>query len=129
MIAIKPATIDEYIAGFPSETKKLLEQVRAAIRKAAPGAEEYISYGIPAFKLKGHYVIYFAGYKNHISLYPAPAANKGFEKDYAPYYTSGKGTIQFPVDKPMPVKLITKIVKFRMQENIEKQKKKTVKVK
>ncbi len=122
MIAAKPTTIDEYIAGFPSETKKLLEQVRGTIRKAAPGAEEAISYGIPSFKLNGRYVVYFAGYKKHISIYPAPAANKGFEKDYAPYKTSGKGTIQFPLEKPMPLQLITKIVKFRLKENAGKEK-------
>jgi uncharacterized protein YdhG (YjbR/CyaY superfamily) len=122
MVATKPTTIDEYIASFPDDVQKKLEQVRNTIRKAAPGAEEKISYGIPAFNLNGQYLVYFAGYKKHIGMYPVPGGVKEFEKDFAPYYTSGKGTIQFPLEKPMPVGLITKIVKFRIKKNKEKAK-------
>jgi uncharacterized protein YdhG (YjbR/CyaY superfamily) len=124
MVATKPTTIDEYIAAFPDDVQKKLEQVRTTIKKAAPGAEERISYGIPAFNLNGQYLIYFAGYKKHIGMYPVPGGVKEFEKDFAPYYTSGKGTIQFPLDKPMPAGLIKKIVKFRINNNAEKAKKK-----
>lgn len=81
---------------------------------------------MPAFNLNGHYLIYFAAYKKHIGLYPVPGDNKAFEKDFAPYYTSGKGTVQFPLDKPMPLGLVTKIVKFRVKENSEKEKSKKV---
>jgi uncharacterized protein YdhG (YjbR/CyaY superfamily) len=122
MATKKPTTIDEYIAGFPKETQSILEEVRAAIKEAAPESEEKISYAMPSLALNGKYLIYFAGYKKHIGLYPVPAAAKGFEKDYAPYKTSGKGTIQFPIDKPMPIKLIKKIVKFRVNERLAEQK-------
>lgn len=122
MVAIKPTTIDEYIAAFPGDVQKKLEQVRSTIKKAAPGAEEKISYGIPAFNLNGQYLIYFAGYKKHIGMYPVPGGVKEFEKDFESYNTSGKGTIQFPLEKPMPVSLITKIVKFRIKKNKEKAK-------
>ena len=124
MAKVKPKNIDEYIAGFPELTRKHLIQIRAAIKKAVPAAEEAISYGIPTFNLNGRYLVYFAGYKKHIGLYPVPSGNKIFEKDFASYYTSGKGTIQFPLDKPMPINLVTKIVKFRMKENLEKEKSK-----
>jgi uncharacterized protein YdhG (YjbR/CyaY superfamily) len=120
MTAIKPNNIDEYIAGFPQDTQKLLEQIRETIKKAVPDAEETISYAIPTFKLKDSYLVYFAGYKNHIGLYPVPAGNILFEKDFASYKTSGKGTIQFALNKPLPLNLITKIVKFRVKENLEK---------
>ena len=123
MKTIKPKDIDEYIAGFPKETQKILEQIRATIKKAAPGAEETISYAIPAFTLKGRYLVYFAGYKNHISLYPAPRGNEAFKKELS-VYKGGKGTVQFPLDKPMPLKLITKIVKFRIKKNLEEAEKK-----
>src|SRR5688572_23509163 len=124
MTTAKPKNIDDYIAGFPEHTRKGLEQIRATIKKAAPNAEEAISYGIPTFNLNGHYLIYFAGYKKHIGVYPVPSGNKTFEKDFAPYNTSGKGTIQFPLDKPVPISLVTKIVKFRMKKNSEKEKSK-----
>ena len=124
MTTIKPNNIDEYIAGFPKDAQKILGQIRATIKKAAPGAEETISYAIPAFKLKGHYLVYFAGYKNHIGLYPAPRGNEAFKKELS-VYKGGKGTVQFPLDKPMPLNLITRIVKFRVKENAEKTEKKT----
>ena len=106
MVTTKPFNIDEYIAAFPDDVQKKLEQVRSIIKKTTPGAEERISYGIPAFNLNGQWLIYFAGYKKHIGMYPVPGGIKEFEKDFAPYYTSGKGTIQFPLDKPLPLSLI-----------------------
>jgi uncharacterized protein YdhG (YjbR/CyaY superfamily) len=123
----KPSTIDEYIADFPEITQALLEELRTTIKSAVPGAGEKISYGIPCITLNDKYVLYFAGYKKHLGLYPVPSASKGFEKDYAPYVTSGKGTIQFPLDKPLPIKLIKKITKFRVLQNSAKEKSKPVK--
>ncbi len=125
MATKKPTTIDEYIAGFPEETQRMLEQVRGTIKGAVPGAEEKISYGIPCITLNGKYVLYFAGYKKHIGVYPVPG--KGFEKDFAPYKTSGKGTIQFPLDKSLPLTLIKKITKFRVQQSLAKEKAKPAK--
>jgi uncharacterized protein YdhG (YjbR/CyaY superfamily) len=121
MTPVKPKSIDEYIARFPKDTQKHLEQIRATIKETVPGADEAISYGIPAFNLNGRYLIYFAGYKKHIGLYPVPT-NNTFEKEFAAYKTSGKGAIQFPLDKPMPLKLIIKIVKFRVRENADRAK-------
>ena len=129
MATVKPGTIDEYIAGFPAQTQKGLEQIRAVVRKTVPGAGEAISYGIPAFNVNGRYLVYFAGYKRHISIYPVPSGNKEFEKDFAPYNTSGKGTIQFPLDEPVPISLVTKIVKYRLKENMAKAKAKLTKMK
>ena len=116
MARIKFEHIDDYIASFPKESQSVLMQIRATIRKAAPGAEEFISYGIPAFRLHGRYLIYFAGFKNHTSLYPAPRGHEAFRKALEKY-KGGKGTVQFPLDKPLPVSLITRIVKFRAKEN------------
>jgi len=116
-----PKTIDEYIANFPPETQALLQKVRQTIKKAAPKAEEKISYQIPAFTLHGSYLIYFAGYKNHLSLYPAPRGHKEF-KDVLAAYAGGKGTVQFPLDEPIPFRLITQIVKFRAKEALIKAK-------
>ncbi|HRG09268.1 MAG TPA: DUF1801 domain-containing protein [Cyclobacteriaceae bacterium] len=109
------ASIDEYIAAFPKETQVQLKQMRAIIHKAAPRAEEKISYGMPAFSLNGKNLIYFAGYKQHIGLYGVPDT-KEFQQEFAAYKTSGKGTIQFPLGKPLPVALITRIVKYRIQK-------------
>jgi uncharacterized protein YdhG (YjbR/CyaY superfamily) len=124
---IKAGNIDEYITGFTKDTQKILEQIRQAIKKAAPNAEETISYGILAFTLKGSYFIYFAGYKNHIGLYPAPRGNELFKKELS-LYKGGKGTAQFPLDKPMPLNLITRIVKFKANEISQKVKAKKEKV-
>lgn len=115
----KPTDINQYIAGFPKETQVKMEQVRSIIKKTAPGAEEAISYGIPAFRLYNRYLIYFAGFKNHIGLYPAPVNSEIFKKELSGYKT-GKGSVQFPLDKPIPLSLVTKIVKFRAKENEEK---------
>ncbi|MGF6846443.1 uncharacterized protein YdhG (YjbR/CyaY superfamily) [Chitinophaga sp. W3I9] len=110
--------IDQYIAGFPEETQALLQQIRAAIRKIAPAAEEKISYGIPTFALNGN-LVHFAGYKHHIGFYPAPSGIKAFEKELSVYKNS-KGAVQFPLDQPLPISLINKIVKFRVKESQEK---------
>ena len=122
----KPENIDEYILTFPEDIQKLLQLVRATIGKIVPAAQEAISYGIPAFTLNGSYLIYFAGYKKHISLYPAPRGNEAFKEELSAY-KGGKGTVQFPIDKPIPLDLITRIVKFRVKENEAKTKKKDTK--
>ncbi|HQQ97069.1 MAG TPA: DUF1801 domain-containing protein [Cyclobacteriaceae bacterium] len=111
--------MNEYIAEFPQDTRIVLEQIREAIRRQVSQAEETISYGMPSFKLNGRYLIYFAAYKQHIGLYPVPNNNAGFEEDFAAYKTSGRGTIQFPLNKPMPLNLIKKILKFRVKENLK----------
>ena len=115
---LKPANIEQYIAAFPKETQQLLQQVRTTIKKAAPKAEEVISYGMPGFKLNGM-LVWFAGYKNHIGFYPKPSAIEAFKKELS-VYKYAKGSIQFPLDKPLPVALITKMVKFRVAENLQK---------
>jgi len=112
--------IDEYIAGFPKDVQKILKKIRATIKKAAPKAEEAISYQIPTFNFHG-YLIYFAAYKNHIGVYPAPRGVEGFKKGLA-RYGAGKGTLRFPLDEPVPYDLITKIVEFRAKQNVEKAK-------
>ena len=114
-----PKTIDEYIAGFPSDVQEILEKIRMTIRKAAQDAEETISYEIPTFNLKGKYLIYFAAYKKHIGVYPVPAGDAKLNEELSVYRT-GKGTLQFPLNKPIPYNLITKIVKLRVKENLAK---------
>lgn len=114
MTSKKPATIDEYIAGFPKEIQQILQQIRTTVKKAAPDAEETIKYVMPTFTLNGN-LVHFAAFKNHIGFYPAPTGDKDFEQDLAGYKT-GKGSIQFPLDKPMPLDLITKIVQLRVQK-------------
>ena len=121
MKSTKHTTIDEYISDFQKEVQKLLEQIRATIKKISPDAEETISYGIPTFKLNGVYLIYFAAFKNHIGFYATPGGHKEFEKEFSKY-KQGKGSVQFPIDKPMPFSLVTKIVKFRVKQNKAKQK-------
>ena len=109
-----PEDIDDYIAGFPSKVQKILQRIRKTIRKAAPDAKEVISYRMPAFKLN-RVLVYFAAYQNHISLYPAPRGASAFKKELAEY-EGGKGTVQFPLDQPVPFDLITRIVKYRVDE-------------
>ena len=109
--------VDEYISSFSKDTQKLLKQLRATIRKAAPQAEETISYQMPAYNLYGK-VVYFAAYEKHIGFYPMPSAIENFKKELAGYNTS-KGTVQFPLDKPLPLPLIAKITAFRVKENIQ----------
>jgi len=113
------ASIDEYIGKFPKDVQKILEEVRRTIKAAAPKAEEKISYNMPTFMLNGKYLIYFAGWKHHISLYPVPVGSDAFNKEVSKY-AAGKGTLQFPLDKPLPLKLITKIVKLRIEDDLGK---------
>jgi uncharacterized protein YdhG (YjbR/CyaY superfamily) len=114
--------IDEYIAAFPTEVQELLQTIRATIQKAAPDATEAITYAIPTFKLNGN-LVHFGGYKTHIGFYPAPMGIEAFKEETA-QYEAGKGTLQFPIDKPMPLDLVTRIVKFRVAKNLEKGKRK-----
>ena len=109
--------VDDYIAGFPKPTQKLLRQLRTTITKAAPQAEEVISYQMPAYNLYGR-LVYFAGYQKHIGFYAMPSAIEKFKKELEDYTTS-KGTVQFPLDKPLPLPLITKMIVFRAKENME----------
>jgi uncharacterized protein YdhG (YjbR/CyaY superfamily) len=112
-----PRSVDEYIAAFPRPVQAVLERVRATIRKAVPGAEEAISYQMPTFRLNGRYILYFAGWKQHYSLYPSTdPLVVAFKDELAPYEVSGKGTIRFPLSEPVPVKLIAGIAKFRAKE-------------
>jgi len=113
-----PRTIDEYIAGFPKDVQGTLRKVRTTIRKAAPGAQETISYQIPTFKLNGM-LISFAAFSKHIGLYPAPSGSERFNRELAAYRTS-KATVNFPLDKPLPYALVTRIVKLRVKANREK---------
>lgn len=122
MIPNNAKDIDEYISAFPKDVQKILEQVRATVKKAAPQAEEAIKYAIPTYVLNGN-LVHFAAFKNHIGFYPTPTANEEFKKELSAYKT-GKGSVQFPLDQPMPLGLITKIVKFRIEKNSEKVKKK-----
>jgi uncharacterized protein YdhG (YjbR/CyaY superfamily) len=112
----KAKDVDEYIQMHPAPVQLLLHQLRAIIKKAAPKAEEVISYGMPAYKQEGA-LVYFAAHKNHIGFYPMPSSIAEFEEEVK-QYKHAKGSIQFPLDKPLPVKLITKIVKFRVEKNL-----------
>jgi uncharacterized protein YdhG (YjbR/CyaY superfamily) len=118
MLSEKATTIEDYISHYPASTQKLLNQMRNCIAKAAPKAEEAISYGMPTFKLNGN-LVHFAANKAHIGFYPAPSGIIAFEKELKEYVTS-KGAIQFPFEKKLPLTLISKIVKFRAQENLSK---------
>ncbi len=121
MASKKPDTVDEYISAFPADVQELLQDVRTTIKKAAPAAEECIAYAMPAYKLNGP-LVYFAGYKGHIGFYATPTGHEAFKKELSKY-KEGKGSVQFPLDEPMPLKLIEKIVKFRVKENMAKAKK------
>ena len=114
----KPATkeIDTYIASFPEDVRAVLEKIRKTIRKAAPNAEEIMNYGIPTFTLEGN-LVHFAGFKNHIGFYPAPSGIEKFKKELSKY-DGAKGSVQFPLDKPIPYDLISKIATFRVKENL-----------
>ncbi len=109
-----PKNIDEYIAGFPQDVQEILEQIRTTIRKAAPDAEETIKYGIPTFLLAEN-LVHFGAFKKHVGFYPTPSGIEAF-KDELTAYEGAKGSVQFPFDKPMPLGLISKIVKFRATE-------------
>jgi uncharacterized protein YdhG (YjbR/CyaY superfamily) len=121
VIKIKTFTdIDSYIAEQLPDVRNKLMQIRQTIKTSAPEAEELISYNMPAFKYHG-ILVYFAGYKNHIGFYALPSGQKAFEKELS-IYKQGKGSVQFPLDKPMPLALIKKMVKFRVKENLLKEK-------
>jgi len=111
-------TIDEYIASSPKDVQAILKKIRATIKKAAPKAEETINYGIPTFTLNGN-LVHFAGFKSHIGFYPTPSGIGKFKKELS-VYEGAKGSVKFPLDKPIPYGLITRIVKFRVKENLER---------
>ena len=113
-----PNNIDEYIAGFPEDIQHILQKVRTTIREAAPQAQETIKYQIPTFTLDGN-LVHFAGYKKHIGFYPTPSGIEKFQQELSAY-KSAKGSVQFPLDRPIPYDLIRKIVEFRVKENLEK---------
>lgn len=118
MTTDKPETIDDYIAGFPAGIQTLLEQVRTTVKAAAPAAEEAIKYAMPTFVLNGN-LVHFAAFKNHIGFYSTPSGHTEF-KDELSAYQGAKGSVQFPLDKPLPLALITRIVEFRVKENLAK---------
>ena len=116
-----PSPVDAYIAAQPAATQRALEKVRATLRKALPGAEEVISYKIPAYRLHGGVVIYFAGWKQHYALYPVTAPLiAAFKDGLAPYELSNRGTVRFPLDAAVPVRLIARIAKYRAREMAER---------
>ena len=115
-----PKTINEYIAGFPPDIQEILEKIRMTVKEAAPNAEETIKYQMPTFTLKGN-LVHFAAFKKHIGFYPVPTGIEAF-KDELSAYVGGKGSVQFPLDQPIPYDLISKIVKFRVKENLERAK-------
>jgi len=113
-----PKTIDEYIAGFPDDVQAILQQIRETIREAAPDAQETISYQMPTFTLKGA-LVHFAAFKKHIGFYPTPTGTEAFREELAAY-KGGKGSIRFPLDRPIPFELISRIVAYRVEENLAK---------
>ena len=110
--------IDEYIAGFPAQVQEILQQIRQTIHAAAPEAQETINYAIPTFTLKGN-LVHFAAFEKHIGFYPTPSGIERFKEELSPY-ESAKGSVQFPLDRPIPYDLISTIVKFRVQENLQR---------
>ncbi len=110
-----PATIDDYIDTFPADVQVILQEVRRRIRNAAPATAEKISYGIPTFTLSGAYLVYFAGWKHHVSVYPVPAGDANFDREIEPYRAS-KGTLKFPLAKPIPYDLIERVATLLHQE-------------
>ncbi len=120
-----PKTIDEYIAGFPPDVREILEKIRATIKQAAPEAQEAIKYRMPTFTLKGN-LVHFAAFKKHIGFYPVPSGIEAFKEDLSAY-EGGKGSIQFPLDRPIPYDLIGRIVRFLVEENLKKPAKKAKK--
>ena len=112
-------SIDAYIAGFPPETQKVLAELRALIQATAPTATETISYSMPTFDLNGRHLVHFAGYERHIGFYPIPTGIEAFKEELKPY-KQGKGSVQFPLGRPLPTDLIRRIVEFRVAENMVK---------
>ncbi len=119
----KITSIDEYIANCPEDVQKKLKDMRATIKAAAPDATEIISYQIPTFYLKGN-LVHFAAFKNHIGFYPTSSGTQAFKKELS-IYEGAKGTVRFPIDKPLPLKLISRIVKFRVAENLKRAERKS----
>ncbi len=117
---MRPASIDEYIAAFPEDIQRKLREVRATIKAAAPDAQEKISYQIPTFYLNGN-LVHFAAFKDHLSFYPTSSGVHAFEKELSRYSIS-KGTVRIPLDEPLPLDLISRIVKFRVAENLKRKK-------
>jgi uncharacterized protein YdhG (YjbR/CyaY superfamily) len=115
-------TIDEYINTFPEDVRTILKQLRQAIKEVAPEAEETINYQIPTFTLHGN-LVHFAAFKSHIGFYPTPSGMEAFKKELSPY-KGAKGSVQFPIDQPLPLALIRRIVEYRVKENLERQQKK-----
>jgi uncharacterized protein YdhG (YjbR/CyaY superfamily) len=115
--------VDDYIKSFPEDVQVRLKQIRAAIRKNAPEAEESIAYKMPAYKTNGKPLVYFAGFEKHIGFYATPTGHSQFAKELS-HYKQGKGSVQFPLDQPLPLDLITRIVRFRVEENSVKKAKK-----
>ncbi|MGR3810563.1 iron chaperone [Jiulongibacter sp. NS-SX5] len=115
----KPKNVEEYIASFPKETQEFLHQMRTLIKENAPEAEESISYGMPAYKLKKKPLVYFGAYPKHIGFYATPTGHSAFAEEFASYKT-GKGSVQFPLSEPLPSDLIKRVVVFRVKENLAK---------
>lgn len=109
-------SIEEYIAGFPLEVQQALQEVRAVIKASAPGAAETMSYAIPTFDMDGRHLVHFAGYEQHVGFYPGPSGIAAFTEELKPY-KSAKGSVRFPLDRPMPAHLIRRIVEFRVRES------------
>lgn len=120
-----PKNIDEYIAGFPVEVQEILEKIRSTIHEAAPAAEETISYQMPTFTLNGN-LVHFAAYKYHIGFYPSPSGIEKYKEEIS-VYKWAKGSVQFPLDQPIPYELISRITAFRVVENLAKAERKTKK--
>ncbi len=115
---MKFTSINEYVSTLPENAQKAMGEIIAAIKDNVPNAEEHISYNMPAFKVNGEYFIHFSAWKNHIGMYPIPAGNEAFQKQIDPY-RSAKSSLNFPLDRPMPIKLIEKVIKFRIAENLQ----------
>ena len=115
------ASVAEYIGSFPPEVQKVLKQMRATIKEVVPTAKEKISYQIACFELNGKNLVHYAGWKTRVSMYPIPAGSEAFNKAVSKY-AAGKGTIQFPLDQPLPLKLIRQVVKYRVADNLKNQK-------
>jgi uncharacterized protein YdhG (YjbR/CyaY superfamily) len=115
---MKFASINEYLSSLPENAQKAMSEIIATVKARVPHADEHISYNMPAFKVDGEYFIHFSAWKNHIGLYPIPAGNDAFQREIEPY-RSAKSSLNFPLDQPMPIKLIEKFIKFRIAENLE----------
>ena len=115
---MKFTSINEYVSSLPENAQKAMSEIIATIKAKVPNAEEHISYNMPAFKVNGEYFVHFSAWKNHIGMYPIPAGNEALQKQIEPY-RSAKSSLNFPLDKPMPIKLIEKVIKFRIAENLQ----------